>query len=73
MKLKETFRRREFLKKAVQAATVVVSIGAAHASGAAEQSVVWSMRCPDWSGAKQVIDDTKLVGEEQPKREAQKS
>src|SRR5262245_21148973 len=36
-------------------------------------SAVWLMRCPDWNGAKKVIDDSKLVGEEQPKPEAQES
>jgi len=41
--------------------------------GAVDQSTVWLMRCPDWNGAKKVIDDTKLVGQEQPKPEAQES
>lgn len=36
-------------------------------------SAVRSMRCPDWNGAKQVIDDPQLVGEEQPEPEAQQS
>ena len=34
---------------------------------------VGSMRCPDWNGAKQVIDDTQLIGEEQPKPETKQS
>jgi len=38
MKPRKIFPRREFIKKAVQAATVVVSIGAAHGAGAVEQS-----------------------------------
>jgi hypothetical protein len=36
-------------------------------------SAVRSMRCPDWDGAEQVINDAQLVGEEQPKSETQKS